>query len=109
MPKLSIILPVYNAEQYLSDCLTSILNQSYSDFELIIIDDGSTDSSRRICVEYSQQDSRIRLYTQDNQGISITRNRGLDLVCGEFVTFVDSDDVIDHAFDGDPDAYWNID
>lgn len=95
MPKLSIILPVYNAEQYLSDCLTSILNQSYSDFELIIIDDGSTDSSRRICVEYSQQDSRIRLYTQDNQGISITRNRGLDLVCGEFVTFVDSDDVID--------------
>ncbi len=95
MPKLSIILPVYNVENYLQNCLTSVLNQSYDDFELIIIDDGSTDESLKICTEFSLRDDRIRLYTQGNCGVSTTRNRGLDLVRGEFVTFVDSDDEID--------------
>lgn len=95
MPKLSVILPVYNVENYLSDCLESVLNQSYGDIEVIIIDDGSTDNSLMICKDYCQKDSRIRLYTQENQGISVTRNRGLDLARGEFLTFMDSDDTID--------------
>lgn len=95
MPKLSIILPVYNVEKYLPDCLTSILNQTYDDFELIIIDDGSTDQSLSICKAYELKDTRIRVYSQCNAGLSAARNKGIDCSQGTYLAFVDSDDTID--------------
>lgn len=95
MPKFSIIVPVYNVENYISQCIDSILQQTYSDFELIIIDDGSTDSSLQICHNYVDLDARVRVFHQDNSGVSAARNYGLGLSCGEWITFVDSDDWIE--------------
>ena len=95
MPKISIIVPVYKAENYLRRCVDSILNQTFTDFELILVDDGSPDRSGEICDEYEQKDSRIRVFHKDNGGVSSARNLGLDNVQGEYVTFVDADDWID--------------
>ena len=95
MPKISIIVPVYKAENYLRRCVDSILNQTFTDFELILVDDGSPDRSGDICDEYEQKDSRIRVFHKDNGGVSSARNLGLDNVQGEYVTFVDADDWID--------------
>ncbi len=95
MPKLSIIIPVYNVEKYLVDCVESVLNQTYEDFELILIDDGSTDKSGLLCDELKKRDSRIVVIHQKNQGVSITRNVGLDIAKGEYITFLDADDLID--------------
>lgn len=93
-PKLSIIIPVYNVENYLRECLDSILNQSFQDFELILVDDGSTDSSSVICDEYARQDSRITVFHQENKGLAAARNVGLDYIKERdgYVMFVDSDD-----------------
>lgn len=91
---ISIIVPVYNAEAYLSACLDSIMASSYTDFELIIIDDGSTDSSYAICETYQKKDGRIRLLKQQNQGVSAARNTGLAMASGEYVLFVDADDLL---------------
>ena len=92
--RLSIIIPVYNAEEYLDRCLTSILEQEFVSYEVILIDDGSTDSSPLICDRYSATDSRFRTIHKKNGGVSSARNAGMALAQGEYVMFVDSDDRI---------------
>lgn len=95
MPKISVIVPVYNTEQYLPRCIDSILSQTFTDFELLLIDDGSKDSSGKICDEYAAKDSRIRVFHKENGGVSSARNLGLDNSQGEWIIFVDSDDWIE--------------
>lgn len=92
---ISIIIPVYNVFQYLNECIQSVVNQSYKDFECILIDDGSSDSSEMICDQWAQKDSRIKVIHQSNQGVSKARNRGIVEAQGEYITFIDSDDWID--------------
>lgn len=94
-PKISVIVPVYNVEKYLSDCIQSILNQTYQDFELILVDDGSTDTSCDICRRFASKDSRIRCVTIDNSGANHARKVGVDNAVGEYLMFVDADDTID--------------
>lgn len=94
MPKVSVIVPAYNAEKYISRCLESILCQSFSDFELLIINDGSTDGTARAVENYRVNDSRVVLFTQSNSGVSSARMRGVSMSKGEWVTFVDADDVL---------------
>ena len=96
--KISIIIPVYNAERFLRRCLNSVLNQSYSNWECIIVDDGSKDSSPAICDEYVKTDSRFKVIHKENGGVSRARNTGLSLVVGEWVTFVDSDDEVKESY-----------
>ena len=90
--KISVIVPIYNTEQYLPRCLDSIISQSFSDFELLLIDDGSTDGSGAICDAYAEKDSRVRVFHKENGGVSSARNMGLDCAEGEWIAFVDSDD-----------------
>ena len=92
MPKISVIVPIYNTEKYLSQCINSILAQTFTDFELILIDDGSTDNSGYICDKYTSEDSRIVVIHKENGGQSSARNVGLGLARGGYITFVDSDD-----------------
>ena len=92
MFKISIIVPVYNTEKYLDRCIQSILSQTYTDFELLLINDGSTDSSGAICDKYAEQDSRVRVFYKENGGVSSARNVGLNNAEGEYIIFVDSDD-----------------
>ena len=89
---ISVIVPVYNTEKFLDECIQSILAQTYTDFELLLIDDGSTDSSGAICDKYAEQDSRIRVFHKENGGVTSARQLGVENANGEFVTFVDSDD-----------------
>lgn len=91
---ISIIVPVFNIDQYLSRCIDSVLNQSYADYELILIDDGSTDTSPALCDRYADQDSRIKVLHIENGGPSKARNTGIDVASGEYITFVDGDDWI---------------
>lgn len=95
---ISIIVPVYNTEKYLIECIDSILSQTYTDFEVLLVDDGSTDLSGKICDEYAQEDKRIRVFHKDNRGVSSARNVGLENAKGEWVCFVDSDDTIAEIF-----------
>lgn len=95
MPKISIIVPVYNTEKYLHHCIDSILAQTFTDIELLLIDDGSTDKSGKICDEYAEKDSRVRVYHKENGGVSSARNLGLDKAVGEYIGWVDSDDCIE--------------
>ena len=90
--KISVIVPVYNTEKYIHECISSIINQTFKDIEVICIDDGSTDNSLNILNDFAKRDSRINVVHQDNMGISKTRNVGLSLAKGEYVTFMDSDD-----------------
>lgn len=94
-PFISFIVPVYNVEAYLNECVDSIIDQTCGDWELILIDDGSCDESPRICDEYAWQDNRIKVIHQSNQGVAIARNAGLDVATGEWIWFVDSDDWIE--------------
>ncbi len=94
-PKISIIVPVYKVEQYLGRCLDSIAAQTFTDWECILIDDGSPDKSGDICDEYAERDSRFRVIHQKNAGVSAARNAGLDVARGEWIGFVDSDDWIE--------------
>lgn len=94
-PKLSIIVPVYNVEKYLDKCIVSILNQDYEDFELILVNDGSTDRCIEICNKYLSKDKRIVLINKSNGGLSSARNAGLDIARGKYIGFVDSDDWIE--------------
>ena len=94
MPELSIIVPVYKVEKYLPKCIDSILAQTFTDFELILIDDGSPDRCGEICDEYAIKDERIVVIHQVNRGVSAARNAGLDAAKGEYIGFVDSDDWI---------------
>ena len=91
---ITIITPVYNSKQYLTQSINSILNQTYSDFELILVDDGSTDGSSQLCDDYAARDKRIKVIHQDNQGQAAARNRALDIAQGDYIAFVDSDDYI---------------
>ena len=92
---ISVIVPVYNVEPYLRECLDSIVNQTYKALEILVIDDGSTDGSGSICDEYKKKDDRIRVFHTENRGLSAARNLGLDEARGEFIGFVDSDDWIE--------------
>ena len=91
---ISIIVPVYNVEEYLEECLESIRQQTFTDIEVILVNDGSTDGSREICERYCEKDIRFRLINQENQGQSVARNRGFKESIGQYIMFVDSDDVI---------------
>lgn len=99
MAILSIIVPVYNVEQYLPRCIDSILEQTFQNFELILVDDGSKDKSGEICDEFAKKDNRIIVIHQENKGVNTARNAGLDIATGSYITFVDSDDWIQ------PDSY----
>lgn len=90
----SIIIPIYNADKYLGRCLNSVVNQTYSNLEIILINDGSTDSSLNICKEYAGKDKRIILVNKKNEGVSIARNTGIEKSSGEYVAFLDADDWI---------------
>ncbi|MFC2679744.1 accessory Sec system protein Asp3 [Limosilactobacillus vaginalis] len=92
--QISVIVSVYNTEKYLNQCIQSILKQTYHNLELILVDDGSTDRSLAICTRYQQQDSRVRVFHQANQGVSKARNYGMDVAAGDLITFVDSDDYV---------------
>ena len=92
---ISVIVPVYNTEKYLDRCIQSVLAQTYTDFELLLVDDGSTDSSGAICDKYAEKDFRVRVFHKKNGGSSSARNMGLDNARGEWIAFVDSDDWID--------------
>lgn len=94
-PLISVIIPVYNAEKYISRCLESIIVQTYTNLEIIIIDDGSIDNSLSICSKFKEIDNRIKIYRKDNEGQGVARNFGLKKSSGDFITFVDSDDWID--------------
>lgn len=92
--EISIIVPVYNVEKYISRCIESIINQSFSSFELILVDDGSPDSCGEICDYYAKKDSRIKVIHKQNEGLSSARNSGIEVAKGEYIAFVDSDDYI---------------
>lgn len=94
LPVLSIIVPVYNAEEFLTPCLDSIVNQSYKSLEIILVNDGSTDKSKEICERFVTNDPRIVLINQENSGQASARNRGLELATGKYIAFVDSDDTV---------------
>jgi len=114
-PKISIIVPIFNAGNYLRKCIDSILSQSFTDFELLLINDGSIDDSREICDAYAINDSRIRVFHKSNEGISVTRNLGINSALGELISFVDADDwlapnyytlMYDSLIENDADIVW---
>lgn len=108
MNLVSIIIPIYNSEKYLIECLDSVLEQTYSDFELILIDDGSTDISLQICRKYEERDSRIKVLTQKNAGQASARNLGIENADGDYIAFIDSDDAISpDVFQNAIDAFTN--
>lgn len=98
MRKVSLVVPVYNAEKTIRRCIESILSQTFTDYELILVNDGSTDNSGAICDEYAKQDARIRVLHKDNGGVSSARNLGLDNALGEWIAFVDSDDSVSDTY-----------
>lgn len=97
-PKISVIVPVYKAEEYLHRCVDSILAQTFQDFEVLLIDDGSPDRSGEICDEYARKDRRVRVFHKENGGVSSARNMGLDHARGEYICFVDSDDWVELSY-----------
>ena len=97
-PKISVVVPVYNVEKYLEKCVESILSQTFSDFELILVDDGSTDSSGKICDQFAQKDSRIRVIHKENGGISSARNTCVQSAECEYISFIDSDDFVESNY-----------
>lgn len=106
--RLSIIIPIFNTGKYLTSCLESILSQRFSDFELLLVDDGSTDESGRICDEFAEKDPRVVVMHQENGGACSARNRGIDNAQGEFIVFVDADDLVtnvhfEHLMESDAD------
>lgn len=92
--KVSVVVPVYNVEKYLRRCIDSLLGQSYSNIEILLVDDGSKDASLSICKEYEAKDSRIRVFHKENDGLGLTRNYGIEHATGEYITFIDSDDYL---------------
>jgi glycosyltransferase involved in cell wall biosynthesis len=95
IPKVSIITPVYNMEKYLNACINSLINQTYQNIEILLINDGSTDNSENICIKYASSDKRIKYFYQENGGVSKARNFGISNFSGDFVMFLDSDDFLD--------------
>ena len=98
MEQISVIVPVYNVESYLRKCLSSIACQTYSNLEIICINDGSSDNSLAICLEYQQKDPRFRVINQENKGLAAVRNRGIREAKSEYLAFIDSDDYVDPDF-----------
>lgn len=98
MPKISVIIPVYNAENYLRECLDSVLAQTFTDFEVLLINDGSTDASGKICDEYAEKDSRIKVFHNENKGVSMTRNFALRKIKGKYSIHIDSDDTVENNY-----------
>ena len=98
MPLISIIIPVYNAQRYLHRCLQSIISQTYQNFEVILVNDGSTDNSYQVCQEFTNKDKRITVITQTNSGASSARNRGIEIAKGEWITFIDADDYVERDY-----------
>lgn len=96
--KISIIVPVYKVEQYLERCVKSLINQTYKNIEIILVDDGSPDQCPKMCDDYASEDSRIKVIHKKNGGLSDARNAGLDAATGEFIAFVDSDDWVEIDF-----------
>lgn len=92
---ISVIVPIYNVEEYIRECLESIINQTYTQLEIILVDDGSTDNSSNICDEYKKKDNRIKVIHQKNSGLSDARNAGIKIATGKYIQFIDSDDYID--------------
>ena len=101
----SVIIPVYNVEPYLVDSLESVVNQTYDNLEIILIDDGSTDGSQKICDEYAKKDDRIHVIHQENSGLSIARNKGLDIMNGEIVAFIGNRQITGHLSQGQHTCY----
>jgi glycosyltransferase involved in cell wall biosynthesis len=95
MPLLSIIMPAYNVEEFINTAINSVLNQTFKDFEFIIINDGSTDSTKKIIKEHAEKDLRIIFIDKNNEGVSNTRNRGIEIASGKYISFIDSDDYLD--------------
>lgn len=100
-PLISVLVPVFNVERYLEECLESIINQKYKNIEIILVDDGSTDKSGEICDNYAKKDSRIKVIHQKNQGLATVRNVSVAAATGDYIGFVDSDDFISHDMYGD--------
>lgn len=96
--KISVIVPVYRVEQYLEECIKSIIEQTYSNIEIIIVDDGSPDCCPQMCDEFAKQDSRIRVIHKENGGVSSARNVGIEVATGKYITFIDSDDYVDKDY-----------
>ena len=94
--RVSVIIPVYNVGNYLDRCMKSIVNQTYKNLEIILVDDGSTDQSAELCDRWAEKDERISVVHQNNGGLSNARNTGLDRAKGEYLTFIDSDDIVSH-------------
>lgn len=95
---ISIIVPIYNTEKYLNECVDSIINQTYKNIEIILVNDGSTDNCLKICDEYAQKDKRVKVIHKENGGLSSARNSGLDILTGKYVCFIDSDDYVATTF-----------
>ena len=91
----TIVIPVYNSEKYLDDCIESVVNQSYKNIEILLINDGSTDNSKKICEKWSIIDKRIKIYNKKNSGAAESRNVGIEHSKGDYITFIDSDDYIE--------------
>lgn len=94
MPRFSVVIPIFNSSNFLGECLDSLLSQSFADFELILVDDGSSDGSATILDEYAKKDNRCRVFHKSNAGVSSARNFGLDVAQGEYICFVDADDIV---------------
>ena len=98
MPTISVIVPIYNAEKYLEKCINSLIHQTYPYLQIILVNDGSTDTSEKIAQAFAKQDHRIIVQSQANKGQAAARNNGLQLASGEYISFIDADDYIDHDF-----------
>ena len=97
-PLISVIIPVYGVEKYISQCLESVINQTYKNLEIIVVNDGTKDRSAEIAKEYAAKDSRMKVYDFENGGVSLARNRGVELANGEYIAYLDSDDWVDKKF-----------
>ena len=95
---ISVIIPIYKVEKYLRECIDSIINQSFKNLEIILVDDGSPDNCGKICDEYAKKDNRLKVIHKENGGLSSARNAGLDIATGEYISFVDSDDYVSNKF-----------
>lgn len=95
---ISVIIPVYKVEKYLDECIQSVINQTYKNLEIILVDDGSPDNCGKICDEYAKKDNRIKVIHKENGGLSSARNAGLDIARGEYISFIDSDDYVSKDF-----------
>lgn len=105
MPKISIIIPVYNAEKTIERCLNSILEQRYTDYEIILVNDGSEDNSEKIILEYAEKDDKIKYFSKENSGVADTRNYGIEKATGNYIIFVDSDDYVKSTIFTDIEEY----